>query len=291
MARKKGGFAFDLGDLLPMLRGMSVFEPWATRAVAEGRWVRQDFGPLSLLVMNFRGEWRIAKFPSGAPEGLRWEGRADEVDQQFDWERWDREGKDSRLHFRPAYPNLPVVARPKSALYLSPKGNATFFVGIPAWIDVFGECQGTMLRLKTIPTEVMSKTWHGSPLAGSLAYALGTYARRVFERETWPAHEIVSSIGIVNEGKEHLPFQRLYLETQHLSVFEKDSRLWGNAARIRVDVQETNVSNVTYAPRPGTPFDDAVEITPPREGRRRKSTIQSAFSKVMGHFNPLDDPS
>ena len=270
---------------------MSVSEPWATRTVADGRWIRQDFGPSSIVVMNLRGEWRIAKFPDGAPEDFPFEGEAAAVEFELEWERWDRDPGDTKLHFRPAYPDLPVVARPRSLLNLSPKANADFFVGIPSWIDVVGECQGVMQRLKSIPSEVMSKTWHGSPLSGCLAYALRTYARRVFEPDSWPDHEIVCAIGIVNDGQDHLPFERLYLETAHLAVFASGGRLWGNAARIHVDVNENNTTNVTYAQRPGAPAAEAPEITPPREGRRRKSTIQSAFSRVLGHFNPLDDPS
>lgn len=270
---------------------MSISESWTTKSIPKGRWIRQDFGPLSLILLNHFSEWRITSFPAGVPENLAREGTVDELDDDLTWERWDRDPEDSRFHFRPAYPPLPVVARPRSVLNLSPRGKASFYVGIPAWIEIFGECQGTLTCLTSVPTEVMSKTWHGSPLAGSLGYSLKTYARRVFEPEVWPDHEIVCSISIVNEGVEHLPFERLYLETQHLAVFGKDERLWGNAARIRSSPAENNTSEVTYAPRPATPNADATEITPPREGPRRKSTIQSAFSKVLGHFNPLDDPS
>lgn len=266
-------------------------ELWSTRTIPDGQWIRQDFGPLGIIVLNHLSEWRVASFPAVTRPALPVAGPAAEVDEEFIWERWDRDPKDARIHFRPAYPPLPVVARPRSLLNLSPNGNATFFVGIPAWIELFGECQGKMSRLTSIPTEVLSKTWHGSPLAGNLAFALKTYARRVFIPEDWPNHEIVCSIGIINEGADHLPFERLYLETQHLSVFEKDKRLWGNAARIRSNPTENNTSDVTYAPRPASPNKDGVEISPPREGPRRKSTIQSAFSKVLGHFNPLEDPS
>lgn len=270
---------------------MSISDPWTTRTIPDGRWIRQDFGPLSIVVMNYLSEWRVTSFPSSEAADLAEEGAAEQINETFSWERWDRDPKDSCFHFRPAYPKLPVVARPRSGLNLSPKGNAVFFIGIPAWIELFGECQGAMSCLTAIPTESMSKTWHGSPLAGSLGFALKTYARRIFEPVNWPGHEIVCSIDIINEGLEHMPFERLYLETQHLSVFRKSGRLWGNAARIRTNPAENNTSDVTYAPRPAAPYADAEEITPPREGARRKSTIQSAFSKVLGHFNPLDDPS
>lgn len=270
---------------------MKFSGPWSTREIPDGQWIRQEFGPLTVVVMNHRSEWWLACYHGDVPGDLDFKEDAEALESSASWERWDRDPKDLRIHFRPAFPGLPVVARPRGSVRISPKAKATFFVGVPAWIDVLGECQGQMVLLKSVPSEVMSKTWHGSPLAGSPGFALRTYARRVFEPSLWPGHEIVCSLSIVNEGSETLPFERLYMETQHLAVFEMDGRLWGNAARIRAAPAEHNTSSVTYSPRPASPYEDAVEISPARKGRRRKSTIQSAFSKVFGHLNPLDDPS
>lgn len=267
---------------------MSFSDPWGTLEIQDGRWIRKDFGPLSLVVMNCRSEWWVAGLHDVTPHGLGFEGDAEAAEAINSWERWDRDPKDFRLYFRPSFPDLSVVARPLGALSLSPKGKTSFFVGMPAWIEVFGECQGEMVRLTSVPTEVMSKTWHGSPLSGNLGYALKTHAGRVFEPSMWPEHEIVCSISIVNEGSHNLPFERLYMETGHLAVFEKDGRLWGNAARIRSGADGANINNITYSQRPAAPFDDAVEISPARDGALRKSTIQSAFSKVLVHFTPFD---
>jgi hypothetical protein len=176
-----------------------------------------------------------------------------------------------------------------NVLNLSPKGEATFYVGIPAWIEIVAECQGEMLLLKGLPTEELSKTWHGSPLVGKLGYSLRTYARRAFVPEEWPPLEILCVISIVNEGKMTLPFERLYFETDHLSVFENDGRLWSNAARIRAVAPESGLSNIVYAGRPMAPNENAQEVTAPRKGKVRKSTLQNTFAKVLSHFNPLGD--
>lgn len=270
---------------------MSLSERWTPGILEDGEWIREDFGRLSIVVMNLYSEWRVAAYPGGAPEGMPRSGTAADLPAGIEWERWDHDRKDLRLQFRPAFPTTPVVARPHSVLNLSPKGQASFFVGIPASIEVLGMCQGEMLQLTGFATQVLSKTWHGTPLSGRLGCSLRTYARRVFKSEEWPEWDIVCSIGIVNEGKVTLPFERLFLETAHLSVFEKSGRLWSNAARIRVATEETNLSNITYATRPGAPNEDAVEVTAPRAGRIRRSTIHSAFAKVLGHFNPLEEPS
>ena len=137
--------------------------------------------------------------------------------------------------------SLDAGGRPaaQSCLNLSPKGEASFFVGIPACIEIMAECQGAMLLLTGFPTEVLSKTWHGTPLVGHLGFALRTYCPAgVSSPEVWPEFDILCPISIVNDGAETLPFERLYLETDHLSVFEKDGRLWSNAARIHVGAGE-----------------------------------------------------
>ncbi len=266
---------------------MSLSARWNTKTLGDGEWMRVDFGGLCLIVMNHREEWRVANLEDGAADGVPDFGIAAEVPADLSWERWDHAPKDTRIAFRPAFPVMPVVARPHSVLNLSPKGEAEFFVGIPACIEIMAECQGSMLMLAGFPTEVLSKTWHGSPLVGRLGFALRTFARRVFDPAEWPELEIVCPIGIVNDGDKTLPFDRLYLETDHLTVFEKDGRLWSNGARIQVGDGDSDLSDITYAERPAAPYQDAVEITPPRKGRIRSSLVRSAFTKVLGNFNPL----
>jgi hypothetical protein len=270
---------------------MNVSERWTPGSLADGEWIRQDFGRLSIVVLNLYSEWRVASYPDGAPEGMAECGKAADLPDDIAWERWDHHDNDRRLQFRPAFPAMPVVARPHSVLHLSPKGQAAFFVGIPACIEVLAMCQGSMLRLTGFATQSLSKTWHGTPISGRLGYSLRTDARRVFQAEEWPEWDIVCAIELINDAAEPLPFERLFLATDHLSVFEKAGRLWSNAARIRVAAEGANLSNITYASRPAAPNENAVEISEPRKGRIRRSTIQSAFAKVLGHFNPLEEPS
>lgn len=265
---------------------MQASERWTSRNLPEDQWIRQDFGSLSIVVLSINEEWRIGTYENGAPEGMAAAGSTNDEPTDIIWERWDRDPKDSRLRFRPVFPDMPVVTRPRCVLNLSPKGKATFLVGIPAWIEVLAECQGKMIPLTAIPTEKLSKTWHGSPLAGQLGYSLRTFARRNYESDQWPPFEILCSISIVNEGGKSLPFDRLFLETDHLALFEKNDRLWSNAARIRIAAESDDMGNITYATRPFEPNEDATEITAPRKGKVRRSVFQNTFAKVFGQFHP-----
>lgn len=267
---------------------MSSGERWKKRTLSDGEWLRADFSGLAIVVANCYEEWRIAVLPEShrdLPAG----GVIGDLPAELVFERWDNAPKDSALRFRPTYPPMPVVARPVSILNLSPKGSASFFVGIPAWIEVVAECSGKMTPLRAFATEELSKTWHGSPLSGSLGYALKTYARRSFDPALWPEHDIVCAINVVNDGTEMMPFNRLYLQTDHLSVFEGEGRLWSNATRIRTDGKADAPSDVTYGARPAKPYDEAVEVTEPRKGKVRRSTMGSTFSRVLGSFNLMGE--
>lgn len=267
---------------------MHFRDRWCKHTLDDGSWIRQDFGDLSIVVLRAHEEWRVARTVVVDEPSPR-SGVLKDLPDGLEWERWDNDPKDASFHFRPTYPTLPVVAKPLSVLNLSPKGSASFFIGIPAWIEVVAECEGRLQPLTAFPTTDLSKTWHGTPLVGHLGYALRTYARRMFEEEQWPVYDIVCPISLANDSEAMLPFNRLYLETDHLSVFELDGRLWSNAARIRSSAEHADLSDITYATRPAKPYESAVEITPPRKGRARKSTMRSAFNKVLGTFNPLDD--
>lgn len=267
---------------------MNVGERWIKRTLNEDEWLRADFADLSIVVINVFEEWRVAVLPD-AYKDLPVSGTFKDLPTEMVFERWDNDPKDTTLQFRPVYPPMPVVARPVSVLNLSPKGSASFFVGIPAWIEVLAECSGTLMPLTAFPTEELSKTWHGNHLAGHLGYALKTYARRVFEPELWPEYDIVCALNIVNEGEKMMPFSRLYLNTDHLSVFEGSGRLWSNAARIRAGGKIEGLSDVTYGTRPSKAYEEAAEVTEPRMGKVRRSTMGSTFSKVFGSFNLMDE--
>ena len=39
---------------------MSYSDRWSTQSLPDGEWIRKDFGGLSILVMNYHEEWRVA---------------------------------------------------------------------------------------------------------------------------------------------------------------------------------------------------------------------------------------
>lgn len=263
---------------------MTISSRWHDRTLAEGEWTRFDIGELTIIVRSIYEEWRLAIF-RGEERAKLSDDPATPPSDDWSWERWDRAPDDKKLYFRPAFPDRPVITKPRSTLHLSAQGRTHFYVGVPAFIDVHADCEGVMTKLTTIPSVPLSNTWHGTPMAGTLCYASRTRARRYYDPSEWPPEEILCTFDIINERSTTLPFERLYLDTGHLAVFEKDENLWANACRIRVEKTSESLSDITYATKPSAPNDDAEELTPPRAGRSRRSKLSDAFRPILDPFH------
>lgn len=258
---------------------MIASERWQERTLHDGEWLWVRFGGVTLVVLSIVDEWRVAALYGGECEWLK---EVEMPPEDLPWQRWDRGPDDVKLQFRPVFPDRPVIIRPRSPLNLSPRAKALFFVGIPAFIELSAHSEGQYERLAAWPSDPPSNTWHGSPIAGKLCYSVKTRARRQFTPQDWQELSIISTIEIANSGSHIMPFERLFLETGHLAVFEHLGRLWANHARIRTGEKDDTLSGMVFG---GKPFGDAaagVELTVPRLGRVRRSMLTQAFSTFLG---------
>jgi hypothetical protein len=252
---------------------------WQERTLQDGEWLCLRFGGLTLVVLSTLGEWRVAPMTGGQLESLKESAMPPD---DLPWQRWDRGRDDVKLQFRPVFPDRPLIIRPRSPLNLSPRAKALFYVGIPAFIELSAHSEGQYERLAAWPSDPPSNTWHGSPIDGKLCYSVKTRARRQFIPEDWQELSIISTIEIANSGSHTMPFERLFLETGHLAVFEHHDRLWANHARIRTGEKDDTLSGMVFS---GKPFGEAaggIELTPPRLGRVRRSMLTQAFSTFLG---------
>jgi len=254
---------------------------WTEQNLTPGSWICHRFGPLTILLLNLNDEWRICHWLGNRPEVEPGEGKADELPPNLDWQRWDCTEDDLRFQFTPTFPDLPLMAQPGSTLWLVPNGRAQFFVGVPAMIEIKASFDGKMRTMTGIPTQHLTKTWHGDRSAGNPCYTLRTRARRKFDIGEWPENDIVCAIDIVNMGEEDFKFEKLYFESGHLGIFQGDGQLWSNACRIRIRSNNQSTHDVTFAPRPLSPADQAAELKPPVDGRSRKGTFNRAFSSFI----------
>ena len=264
---------------------MAATERWHERTLQDGEWLCASFGNLTLVVLSILDEWRVAPLYGSQCSAL---DNAKMPPDDLPWQRWDRGEKDVKLRFRPAFPDRPVIIRPRAALNLSPRAKAMFYVGIPAFIELTAHSEGQYEVLHSWPSDPPSNTWHGTPISGTLCYSVKTRARRQYVPDDWQEMSIISTIEIANSGTHMLPFERLFFETGHLGVFEHQGRLWANHARIRTGEKDDSLSGVVFGSKPFGEAADAVSLSQPRLGRVRRSMLKEAFSTFLGVTHPYD---
>jgi len=253
---------------------------WTEQSLQPGCWTCRRFGPLTVLLLNHHEEWQLCHWLNDAPVAPG-DGVVEDLPDDLPWQRWDCTDQDDKFQIRPAFPELPLIAQPTSPLWLAPGGQAQFFVGIPALLEVRASFDGQMRSLTRITTQALTKTWHGDRSQGNPAFTLRTRARRLFGSGVWPEHDIICAVDIVNEGDEDFHFEKLYIETGHLGIFEHENQLWSNACRIRIADPQVKIHDVTFAPRPLSPADQATEIHPPEDGHSRRGKFTRAFSSFI----------
>ena len=258
---------------------------WEPRELAKDRWFRSEIGPLNLFLLRRFDEWRVGSVDCRESEDFPETGALEDLPRNIEWTRWDCADNDSLIHLLPAFPDWPIVAKPNTSLTIAPKGHALFYVGIPASIEVRGQCSGTMRTLTRVPTDNLSKTWHGDRSEGEPCYSLRTRARRHFDETDWLEQDIIVAVDLINEGVDSFEFERLFLDLGHFSIFHKDGRLWSNSCRIRITEDEEEGNDITYASAPLNPAEDAVEIAQARAGKTRRSKIRRAFASVIDVIN------
>ncbi len=256
---------------------------WTEQTLTPGHWICQKFGPLTVVILNQHDEWRLCHWLGEAPISVG-SGTSDELPDDLTWQRWNCTPEDDRFLIQPTFPDLALIAQPKSPLILSPKSEALFYLGIPAFLDIQASHNEILRSLTTIPTQQLTKTWHGTRRKGDPCYTLRTRARRHFETGKWPSHDIICAVEIQNLSSEDFEFEKLYLETGHLGVFshgEQNHQLWGNACRIKINKIDSHSHDVTFAPAPLSPANTAQEICSPLKGHTRKGNFKHAFSSFI----------
>jgi len=234
-----------------------------------------------MVILHRHEEWRISSWEGDQFAELPLEGEIRDLPSSLEWRRWDGGAGDLEFQLRPSFPEYPVIAKPKPALTISPGGHALFYIGIPASLEVYGQCDGTLRKLASLSTDSLSKSWHGDRSAGQVCYALRTRARRSFDPSDWPEHDIVVAVDLKNESSEAFLFDRLFLDLGHFSIFNHEGHLWSNACQIRISEDDEDGNDITYAPNPLDPASDAPEIATAQAGKARRSKIGSAFTSVI----------
>ncbi|MFT5585578.1 MAG: hypothetical protein ACI9VR_003170 [Cognaticolwellia sp.] len=180
------------------------------------------------------------------------------------------------LRLRPRHADRPVVGRPELPLTLLPGVSLRVYINVPAWLSL--EVDG--FALWEAPSVTPADTCFGSPVEGSLAYAMRTHLRTEASAFKPAPHRIRVPLLLLNQGEDPLPIHRVRVPVQALGIYAAgDGTLWSPEVRItRSDAPDSALVEVsTQAPdRP-----QAVLLTPPREPFSGGPRVLRAFNSFF----------
>lgn len=275
----------ESGKLCPM-----EVVPWNKEfVVQDGRYRAFRIGDLCIVIAKLGSEWHVAYFREQMmpfPE----EGAWNSLTRDLSWIRWEASYDDNQCMIRPALPTLPVISRPTLPVTLSPGSKARFFMGVPAYVEVYARCNQEYLVMASYPMVAYSYTWMGvsigdqeSTTEGEICMALETKARRSFDEEVFQAGSIICSVEISNHGSKQLPFSRLRLDTDHLSIHLTNTRAW--ASYCRFDVYDGGIQNsIFYADTPPLEAGDSILIAKPRFDAKSRQKKLGALDMIVDKF-------
>ncbi len=236
--------------------------PWGERPIpAHGEIQRLDIGPLTLWLKGLDNEvWLGFQRAGGTPVPS-----GDVPPEDLDWSRWALSDAPHRLRLRPVLPDRLLVVKPEHPFTLLRKAKARVYMRVPAWVRVEAlvGSRNKGATLMEIPTEILSDTWWGDFLTGELGYWLTTKARRELRAELFEPHLVMSALQLTNRSEDDLRAEKLALRVEHLSVYEKDARLWAEETKVFY-LGEEEGSDIRMEDKPPVEAEGAREISPAR---------------------------
>jgi hypothetical protein len=150
------------------------------------------------------------------------------------WSRWALPSRQDHLHISPVFADRPIVVKPEHPFTLLRRAKARIYMRIPVWVRL--EAQegevGARLLLTEIPSVQLSDTWWGDFRDGELAYWLVTRGRRNITDDLFQPHLVMSAVQLDNMSGDDLQVEKLALRVEHLSIYEKEGRLWAEEVRV-----------------------------------------------------------
>lgn len=253
---------------------------WGDRPVpAPGETQRLDVGPLTMWLRSENGElWITHSRPAGGGEPDR------SLPADAQWSRWALPEGSRHLHLSPVFPDRPLVVKPEHAFTLMRRASARVYMRVPVWVrvDAMDRPGGRRVLLTEIPTVLLSETWWGDIRDGELAYWLTTKGRRQLVPELVEAHQVISAVQLDNLSEDDLQVEKLSLRVEHLSVYEKDGRLWAEEVGVEYHGEDEG-TDIRMNDKPPAEAAGAREISPARvQGRSFKARTFARLRALSG---------
>ncbi len=204
---------------------------WTEYQLEHGQFRRHQIGPATFVVLRTPDEWKIAELApnSQIPET----GKRSELKGLKGWTRWEAGQSGLAYSLVPGLPDLPLMATPRAPVFIPPGTEATFYLSLPITVEVMIETGRKKICLGRLPTQPLSKTWHGDRSAGEACYALNTNARRNLDRSFYAEHLVTCPFTIKNTQAGVFEFKELLFDPGSLFLYQAENHLWGSLSKIK----------------------------------------------------------
>jgi len=241
---------------------------WKTTTIPPGDPRHWELGPLDLWVRHYDGEWQVAhqttdnnSLDHRSTVARPADFPLDKPYQRFAFDSPDKEGN---FTLKPEFPDRSIVSKPLVNVMIPANSSASFYCGVPLWINLSVGIGEQSRHLCTVPTCNLSRTWFGTPRDGEPCYASSTKASRNF-RELEPYQfRVICPVTIHNRCSESLPFERICMRVKHLKLFQGEQYLWSNEIRVTKS-SPFEISQVTYSSTPPATEPILGELAPSKE--------------------------
>ena len=180
------------------------------------------------------------------------------------------------LLLRPRHADRPMVGRPELPLIVFPGVSLRVFINVPAWLSL--EVEG--VSLWEAPSVIPADTCFGSPVEGSMAYAMRTNLRTDASGFKPAPHRIRVPVLLCNEGEDPLPIHRVRVPVQDLGIYvASDGALWSPEVRFtRTEAPDAALVEIsTTPPKQALP----TRLTPPRDPNPTGPKVLRAFNSFF----------
>lgn len=197
-----------------------------------------------------------------------------------EWTRYVLPDKIDTFELQPTTPDRPIIVRPLHSFKVFPGGEATVYTSIPVWV-VLRTVQKKANKITEFPLFNLSETWFGDPTEGELCYAAVTRALRNFQPDLVKPYRITCQLDVKNQSDEELQVEKFCFRVGHLSIFQKDDRLWADVTRIQFDGSDKH-SNIIMTGRCPKIANGAKLVAGPRDPQ--KKGIRSKTFQLIKDF-------
>ncbi len=256
---------------------------WKTTQIPPGETRHWELGPLDLWVRHCDGEWLVSHKTTDDNSldhrSILAQPGEFPLNQPYQRFAFDSPNKEGFLTIKPEFPDRSIVSKPLVNVTIPANSTASFFCGVPLWINLSVGKVDQSQHLCIIPTCNLSRTWFGTPKDGEACYASSTKAARNFSELEPYQFRVICPVTINNRSGEPLLFERICMRVNHLKLFQGKQYLWSNEIRVTKS-SPFEVSQVSYGTMPPTVEPILAELAPSKEKVSPSGLLLRTFNNL-----------